>query len=73
VSIPVAKAQEQPALDSGRITLAERLFVASWRPERDYKSENLARQCLEAAEAFERARREHSPKTAIPFAGAKAS
>lgn len=38
-------------------TLAAQLYVAAWRPE-DFKTEELARKCFDAAEAFERVRQD---------------
>jgi hypothetical protein len=46
---------ESPPTEVG--TLAAQLYVAAWRPE-DFKTEELARKCFDAAEAFERVRKD---------------
>jgi hypothetical protein len=49
---------EQPP-KSDATKLAMQLFVAAWRPD-EFKLEQLAAKCLDAAEAFERVRQERS-------------
>jgi hypothetical protein len=64
---PTAEDNDQTA------AIAEKLFVANWVASSGYTAESVAAKCFDAAEAFERVRRERMSTTAIPFAGAKAS
>lgn len=41
-------------------SLAERLFVAAWRPGGGYIASHVAAQCIEAAEEFTRVQNERS-------------
>lgn len=57
-------AKEKPlptAETAGESTsLAERLFAAHWQPGSGYNADHIATQCLEAAETFDRVRRERA-------------
>jgi hypothetical protein len=57
----VAKAQQPIEVSERAVSnLAERLFANAWSPNSGYKPEAIAEKCLEAAEAFERARQERA-------------
>jgi hypothetical protein len=45
---------------SDAIPLAERLFAATWKIGGQTQDEHIAAKCLEAAETFERVRRERA-------------
>lgn len=56
----MAKATQQQAELPESTSLAERLFAANWTPNSGYTPESVAAKCLEAAEAFERAKAERA-------------
>lgn len=46
--------------DSAGFMLAERLFVSHWNPRSGFELEHIAKLCLDAAETFERVKRERA-------------
>jgi hypothetical protein len=52
--------QEAQADAPASFALAERLFVQHWNPKGGYDAEHVVRLCLDAAETFERVKRERA-------------
>lgn len=57
----MAKQRDQLSNEAGDdTTLAERLFAKHWNPKGPSEVEHVARLCLDAAETFERVKRERN-------------